>query len=119
MGLRIIRKKFVNCKIMMALFCIVVLILLADSAYSQTVRGRLDRRGPSGYYPAAYVKVTLGIPNQWRSLPVYTGVDGMYYFYNIRPGNYVLEIWGYRDPIRYEIQVLNQPYTDIKPILLP
>ena len=59
------------------------------------VRGRLDRPGgPQGVYPAANQMVRLISPTRGASAPVTTGADGMYYFYNIPPGQYSLEIMG-------------------------
>jgi hypothetical protein len=86
-------------------------IIITGSAYAGTVRGRLDRQGPYGIYPVSYMAV-----------PAYTGANGMYYLYNIPYGGYALEIWvnGFSyPPITYRISVFNQPYTDIKPILIP
>ena len=91
------------------------------SAQGATVRGRLDRRDGNGrIYPATYVAVTLNSPNMGRSSPAYTGADGMYYLYNVPPGNYLLEVWAYpgRPPLTFNISVYDQPYTDINPILI-
>lgn len=123
MKLRLIRKNvIINSKLLMLLLFIVILLVVTDFAYSQIVRGRIDRSGPygSGTYPAAYVPVTLRARGSMqRSLPVYTGVDGMYYFYNVKPGDYILEIGFHKGlPTSYWIKVLDQPYADIKPIKL-
>jgi hypothetical protein len=101
-------------------FLLIVMLCFTANAYSQIVRGRIDRQGPKGVYTASNVMVTIGRTG-WRSLPAYTGVDGMYYFYNVQPGDYILEIWGPGNkPIQgYSISVLNQPYTDIKAIVIP
>jgi hypothetical protein len=57
------------------------------------VRGRVARKGSSGNYPVAYVRVTLA-PRAMkdRRQSVYTGSDGMFYFF-VRPGSYILEVW--------------------------
>ncbi|MDT4953977.1 MAG: hypothetical protein QOJ02_2115 [Acidobacteriota bacterium] len=92
------------------------------SAYAATIRGRLDRRDLYGkIYVAAYVGVTLYNAQLGRSSIAYTGNDGMYYFYNVPPGIYNLELWIYpgRQPLVYRIQVDNKSSTDIAPILLP
>lgn len=93
----------------------------AASAQGATVRGRLDRRDGQGrLYPATYISVTLNSPTMGRSSPTYTGADGMYYLYNVPPGNYLLEIWPSpgKPPITYKISVYDQPYVDINPILI-
>lgn len=86
-----------------------------------TVRGLLERMGPDGrYYPAPRVRVTLYSDMRGRSQPAYTGMDGMYYIYNIPRGRYFLEIWiGDPNPIVYDIDVFQFPYTDIRPIRIP
>ncbi len=115
-----IKKNIMNIKFYLLLLFVVAFLIVAVSADAQTVRGRLDREGSSGPYPAAYVKVTLYAPDIGRSSPVYTGSDGMYYFYNVPPGDYILEIWRNRaKTITYSIQILNEPYTDIPSILIP
>ena len=120
MKVKSIKKKIFNIKFVLLLLLVVTLLVVTISAYAQTVRGRLDRQGPSGLRPAPYVRVTLYTPDIGRSSRVYTGTNGMYYFYNVPLGNYTLEIWGYGDnPITYSIQVYNQPYTDIQPIVIP
>lgn len=104
-------------------FLLLLLILFATtvSAYAATVRGRLDRRDGYGRnYAAAYVSVTLFNSQLGRSAPAYTGSDGMYYFYNVPPGFYTLEIWlSPGKALVYRIQVYDQPYTDISPLLIP
>lgn len=65
--------------------------LLGGAAFGQNVRvrGLVRRQGQ----PAAYVLVTLAPeaePN--RRTEVYTGSDGMYYFYVPR-GTFILEVW--------------------------
>jgi hypothetical protein len=91
--------------------------LLTVSAQAATVRGRLENRNR---YPASYVAVTLYNDQVGRSATAYTGGDGMYYLYNVPPGDYLLEVWLYpnRPPLTYSIRV-HDPGTDIPPILLP
>lgn len=102
---------------------VIVLFVLSASTYAATVRGRLDRRDGYGrIYPAVYVRVTLRSDRLGRSGPAYSGTDGMYYFYNVPPGTYYLEIWPYpnqQQPIVYVIYVNDQPLTDIAPIQIP
>lgn len=130
MKVKSIKKNSINIKFLLLLLLVVTLLVVTISAYAQVdyseyqavtiVRGALFRRGPSGFDPAPYVKVTFYSPSIGRSSPTYTGTNGMYYFYNVPLGNYTLEIWGYGDnPITYSIQVYNQPYTDIQSIVIP
>lgn len=115
-------KKSMKVKLTILLLFAIAFLFLTESAFAGTVRGRLDRQGPYGIYPFSYVPVTLYSPIIRRTPPAYTGSDGMYYLYNIPPGDYTLEIWvqGFRyQPITYRIRVFNQRYTDIKPILMP
>src|SRR5215471_7729339 len=81
-------------------------LICSASAGGVMVRGRLDRQDPRGVtYPANSVVVTLNNPQLGRSPRVYSGNDGMYYFYNVPPGHYTLEIWiGARATLR-EIDV--------------
>ncbi len=107
----------------------VLLALLAgmltgvETAAAQTVRGKLYQEGPDGVRrPAAFVNVVLKTNDlKPASYPVATGVDGMYYFRNIMPGTYILEIQrgGTKPLLRYSIQVLPKKVTNIKPIVLP
>lgn len=107
-------------KVLATVFLLVVLLTISLPAYCQDVRGMLFRVGPHGPYPAVNVLLTLFSPSVGRSAPSYTGRDGMYSFYNVPPGQYMLEIWGYGpNPITYQINVLNRPYNDIPQIRVP
>jgi hypothetical protein len=93
-------------------------ILLVDftTSFAAMVRGRVQR----DMYPVPYVSVTLisSNPALGRSAPSVTGPDGMYYLYNVPPGQYILELWlGGPSPVRYPINV-REPYTDIPPIAI-
>jgi hypothetical protein len=87
-----------------------------------TVRGRIDKKGNVRTYPAAYVKVTL-TPRAYKddmehTMLVYTGPDGMYYF-NVPPGSYILRIWlNDKQSKDYLIEVRNQKYVDVAPIVI-
>ncbi len=103
------------------LVSLLLIFIGTTSAQGATVRGRLDRRDGHGrFYRATYVSVTLNNPRMGRSSPAYSGGDGMYYLYNVPPGDYQLEIWAYpgRPPLTINIRVNDQPYTDIDPILI-
>ena len=92
------------------------------NAFAADIRGRVDAIHPysSSPFPASGVKVDLyehdGVNNTWQiRFSNYTGVDGMYYMRNIRPGKYYLQV---QNSSNYHITVYNQPYQDIPPILL-
>ena len=100
------------------------LLLLAGTsiAYAENVRGRIDFQDYHGYYsPLPDIPVTVWSHDyQQRSLPVYTGPDGMYYIYDIPPGPYRLELWVYRnqEPVTREIFIRSEQYmTDIPPFV--
>jgi hypothetical protein len=97
-----------------------LLFVIAAAAQAATVRGRLVRNGYGGVYGVGYVTVTLWNQSRGRSAPAVTGADGMYYFYNVPPDNYYLQVWLYpgKAPLTYVIRV-NDPGTDVPPILLP
>ena len=101
-------------------FFLLILCTISTPAYSQIVRGKLYREGTQGRYPAVNVLLTLHSPSMGRSARSYTGRDGMYYFYNVPPGHYTLEIWGYGPkPIIHRIDVTNRPYNDMREIRVP
>jgi hypothetical protein len=79
------------------------------------VRGRLVRNG----YPAPHIGVSLYNQYIGSSSVAYTDREGMYYLYNVPPGEYFLQIWISNQPLVYKIVVYNQPYTDIPPIGVP
>jgi hypothetical protein len=89
---------------------------------SSTVRGRIDRQGPSGKNsPAPYIRITLLQENTTKKLPTtYTGSDGLYYVRGVRSGTYILQVWLSPQKLykSYRIVVTNKPYTDIKPIVI-
>ena len=99
-----------------------LLLVVAAAAEAETVRGMLIRQTPQGAeYPAQGVGVTVNRPDLGRSGFTYSGPDGMYYLYDIPPGQYTLEVWVYPDtpPWVFDIVVHNQPTTDIGPIYVP
>ena len=88
-----------------------------------TVRGRVDRKGDSKPYPAAFVKVTI-VPysskdDKKATTLTYTGSDGIYYFH-VRPANYLLQVWvSEKESKRFTVTVANQKYVDVAPIMIP
>jgi hypothetical protein len=90
-------------------------LMQAPAAFADNVRGQLLR----GNNPVAGVAVNLVGPSG-RSATVYSGRDGMYYFSNMPPGNYKLQIWDVpaAPALEFEITVYRQQWTDIRPIQL-
>lgn len=100
--------------------------IIAHAAYvhATDLRGRVD--AIHGYSPAPFriagVQVTIFAqqPNPYTGItytPIattVTGSDGMYYFRNIPPGNFVLQIGG----VNYPLQVFPQAAQDIQPALV-
>jgi hypothetical protein len=97
------------------------LLLAARLAYGGNVEGRLNYRGSSGAIsPAPHIQVNLVESVQKSSSSTFTGFDGMYYFFNVPPGQYSLEIRASGNkPLNYKITVSDQPFTRIAPILIP
>lgn len=102
---------------------LVAMVHSPRAADASTVRGRLVRQTPQGAVPAISVMVTLASPNNSRrSQPSYSGVDGMYYLYNIPHGTWNLEIWIYGPrgrPLVYTVNVQTEPFSDIAPLVIP
>jgi|GEM_PF-785078 len=104
-------------------FTIIILLFFFTSiVYSATLQGKLNRFGSHGILPASFVPVTLhSIPDKKILRTVISGSDGMYYFNNIVPGDYILKIWvmGFRNKsLNYKVHVFEQEYTNIKPIVI-
>lgn len=100
-------------------FCgLFLLASFANTVSAENVRGRLDGVGPYGVYPVSRVAVTLFSQAAGRSSPAYSDYQGMYYIYNVPPGDYTLEVWaGGAQPMIFDIFVIpNRPVTDIAPI---
>jgi hypothetical protein len=87
------------------------------SAQAATIRGRIVHQNG---YPAVGYTVTVSNPQLGRSNPARTGGDGMYYFFNIPPGFYYLEVWVNPGgaPLVFQIQV-SDPNTDIPQVVVP
>jgi carboxypeptidase family protein len=80
-----------------------------------TVRGQVVRN----QFPVAGVAITLFSNAYGRSAVTYSGGDGMYYFYNVPQGPYVVEIWFSGQPRPVGNVLVNPPYTDIQRVFLP
>jgi hypothetical protein len=103
----------------------VILLFLAVFFVAETVaatdlRGRVD--GIHGYapnpFPLSGARITLFLPNPaggYASIAsAVSGADGMYYFRNIQPGNFVLQV----NETNYPLAVRPVPSQEITPVLL-
>jgi hypothetical protein len=89
----------------------------ASSSDAQTtVRGQLLRSDQS---PAPGIQVTLYSAPSGRSLPAYTGNDGMYYLYNVPFGDFYLEVWVSNPPQAYPVQITGYPFHDLPRLPVP
>jgi len=104
-----------------SLFALVFVLVLAAFADAGTLRGRLVHRSREGDYPAKGIPVTVFRSDTGKSLPAYSGTDGMYYLYNLPTGCYTLQVWLYPNssPLTFTITVDDESFTDIAPIIVP
>lgn len=115
-----------NFKKNIAIMFLVFFIAAVNLAHASTVRGMIVREATGGNTdPAQDIPVVLcNSEGENCSSAFYTDSEGMYYFYDIRAGDYVLKIWvnGYNvgtPKTTPPITVPNQPYTDVEKILIP
>ena len=100
--------------------CLAIGLALAVSVAAATdLRGRIDIRHPSsGYvFPGAGKEVWLlsWDGRSWtQRVRAITGSDGMYYFAGVPPGSHVLSVMNRN----YRIDVLNQRFQDISPLIV-
>jgi len=103
-----------------ALPVLIFLVAMPLASDAANLRGRLNgqNRYSAAPYPIAGAVVELFVreQNKWRSLGRdLTGSDGMYFFTEVKPGIYVLQINGRQN---YPIRVEARPYQDLPPILI-
>lgn len=96
------------------------IMLIPSISAAVDLRGRIDGRNQytGAPYPIGGANVSLFIqtPGGWQPVATYmTGFDGMYFFRNIFPGYYVLQINGRQN---YPITVFNQPFQDLPPVVI-
>jgi len=113
----------VKLKTIIVTLFLVSFVLGVNFAHAGTVRGLIVKKTPQGREnPVQDIPVTLCRTGGECSSPMYTDTKGMYYFYNVPAGNYILKIWanGYNvgEPVTREISVSNQQYTDVKKIVI-
>ncbi|MFA6401118.1 MAG: carboxypeptidase-like regulatory domain-containing protein [Salinivirgaceae bacterium] len=109
------------------IYIIIGILLLSGicaKAQTVTVRGRLIELSGRDTLSVSAVAVTLVDSLENRTIPVYTGSDGMYVFQEVFPNSYTLEIWSNglkQEPVNYTIQIgeINPThYYDIAPIVV-
>lgn len=96
------------------------IFVIVHQASATDLRGRID--GINQYnrstYPLSRIRVELYVQtaNGWMMVSGFvTGYDGMYYFSNVPPGNYTIQVNRRQN---YPVSVYNQMYQDIPPITL-
>ena len=97
-----------------------ILLFINSFVMSNVLKGRLEKFGTYGILPASFVNVTLSKKSGQNLKTELTGSDGMYSFYNVAPGPYLLKIWakGFDSkPISHEVEVLDEPITQAPLIL--
>ena len=103
----------------MFLILAAIVLLSAGMARATDLRGRVDGfnnyTGMAGPLPGVGIGLFMQWPNGTFSVvrQTMTGLDGMYYFRGINPGQYVLQIGG----VNYPLFVAAMPMQDI-PIIL-
>ena len=99
-------------------FAVMLMAIAAAHAIAAagTVRGQLYRMVNGKRVGANGIAVRLNHPQRGPSTSVYTNNEGMYFLYNIPPGQYTLEVTIAKNVKKYQITVENKPYTDIAPI---
>ncbi|MFH0994690.1 MAG: hypothetical protein V1844_04230 [Pseudomonadota bacterium] len=102
------------------LVIVIFFVIIPCISDAGNLRGRVDGRNQysDAPYPIGGAAVVLFIkgPGDWQPVAkCITGLDGMYFFQNILPGPYALQINGRQN---YPITVLNQPDQDLPPIVI-
>ena len=98
---------------------IAMLLIAGVAAAASTVRGKLYREGSGGSYAASGIMLRL-LDAKGGVRTTYSASDGMFYFYNVAPGAYTLEIRATDGDLRtYNVHVATEPYTDLAPIPVP
>jgi hypothetical protein len=104
-------------------FSFLIVLFIVIDVDAAILRGRLVRMVGGIQYPAPYLPVTI-LGALGESTPSYTGPDGMYYIYNVPPGEYTLRIWsdGFRAPTAafpLHFTLPDRYYFDIIPLIAP
>jgi hypothetical protein len=112
------RKLTVQCRL--AVLALAVWLIPSAPVHATDLRGRVD--GRNAYYPRPFP--LAGAPVMlyafrpqfgWRVVATaYTGPDGLYYFRNIPPGSYTLQVQG----LNFPLNVAPASYQDVPPVLV-
>ncbi len=107
----------------MKLLSFTILLFLGTFLYAQNtdIRGQVVSYNTyyKNYPPASNMRVNLSQNNRFIN-STYTDAGGIYYFYNITPGSYILQINNRVYNINvHHINKRNQQFQDISRILLP
>ena len=111
-----------NTKMRPMVALLAVLFTLSSLTCASALQGKLEKFGPLGNLPASFVTVTLNSRDTGKVIKTeHTDYDGIYYFNECKPGIYMLKIWikgPYGMPLDFGVSVLDQPLTNIAPILI-
>ena len=117
--MRVRRRKLLTI-LLTAVALIATQLAFVSTAAATDLRGRVESR--NAYTGSTFVRqgavITLLAWNgaQWIPLrQVVSGPDGMYYFPQVAPGPYLLNVNG----MTFNLQVSAVPYQDIPPVLAP
>ena len=98
-----------------------VVLAWCCNAAAENLRGRVDRPGTYGPVPVVGLPVIAISRDYDFERQAITGRDGMYYIYNVPPGDYVLEVLGPTGNLLSDLEVFVAPgryMTDVPPVLL-
>lgn len=101
------------------LFVFLMVLLSPIYAEAQLVGGKAFRQYGDRRVPAASIRVILRPESGGRSYFAYTDRSGSYYFYNVSPGQYVLQILAGQPPITQSVRVGNQRRITLPAIRVP
>ena len=107
-------------RILNRLLLMSALIVLSATAVATNLRGQVngEHHYSAAAFPMARPKVAIyrrDGKNLVLVASTLTGPNGMYYFHDVAPGNYILVVKG---KIRVHITVANQQSQDIGPVLV-
>ena len=97
--------------------CLLLMPLITEAT---NLRGRIDavNKYTKSPYPIGRVSVVLYLKKnkKWKSVGRYTtGTNGMYFFQNIKPGRYTIQV---NRRSNYPITVVNKKSQDLPKIVL-
>ena len=110
----------VHGKSIIILLWLMFMLVLPFQAAATNVRGQVLGSNPYSQAPYPLQGVSVDIyttgPAGWQKIYRFiTGSDGMYYFNNLSPGNYTIQI---NERTNYPLAVSDQSNQDVPPILV-